>query len=241
MILKHSCAPIRYIKVADEFRIEDGIRIKGPFHRIGRMYPHRKLNADQAKQVKWLPLIAHLAKRHRIELLCHFETFWEFRSLPKTDDQPLYGARIRHVKNPFEYHRIVAGTENLCPLKYPKLGWAKSRAVECFEKVDDARFLELQRICGAYQGENTGSPNQLLDAFHILCAERAGADFFLTCEKKLVRCSNHPRFGSSVRIVEPQTFVKELVQARPSLIVDALWFALNYRFCHSEDERLGRG
>ncbi len=46
------------------------------------------------------------------------------------------------------------------------------------------RFLELRKICGANQGSSVNE-NQLIDAFHIWCAEEAGATYFLTCDLKL--------------------------------------------------------
>ena len=45
--------------------------------------------------------------------------------------------------------------------------------------LNDERFRELQAITGAYQGEGKINRNQLLDAFHLWCAEGNGCDLFL--------------------------------------------------------------
>ncbi len=45
--------------------------------------------------------------------------------------------------------------------------------------LDHGRFLELRRICGAEQGQKVNR-NQLLDAFHLWCAEFNRCEYFLS-------------------------------------------------------------
>ena len=57
--------------------------------------------------------------------------------------------------------------------------------------------------------------DQLLDAFHILCAHRAQADYFLTTDLKLVRSvraqSKHPL---SVAVIDPCSLLTDLLRTR---------------------------
>jgi hypothetical protein len=66
--------------------------------------------------------------------------------------------------------------------------------------LNDKRFLELQKITGAFQGKRGVQRNQLLDAFHLWCAEHNKCDFFLSLDFKL---ATHTKGRVPVLIVRP--------------------------------------
>lgn len=83
--------------------------------------------------------------------------------------------------------------------------------VEFLRSLHHTRFLELQKACGAHQGV-TIAENELIDAFHVWCAEEAGATDFLTCDFKLIRVANQTkRFRPKVNLVTPSRLL-ELIE-----------------------------
>jgi hypothetical protein len=61
--------------------------------------------------------------------------------------------------------------------------------------------------------------NQLLDAFHLWCAEVAGADYFLTHDTTLVDLWSRSRDRGVCRPIDTVPLVRELVSKRPRLLV----------------------
>lgn len=157
------------------------------------------LASEQRTEVDLLPRIGELAKRGSLELIINFETLLESWGLPKMMNQEgqFFGAPIRKIEGPFRYARIQAGSGS------------KSQ-VEWMRTIEHQRFKDLQVACGAFQGE-TVAENELKDAFHIWCAESAGAMYFLTCERKLVtQVRNHRRFPPKVEVVRPSELIKRM-------------------------------
>lgn len=152
--------------------------------------------------------IAAFARESKIDLVCHKEVFFELMGLPRTigHEPRFHGATIRQVEGPISYSRIVAD------------GTRRNHQYEFLSGVKHPRFEELQRICGAFQGE--GRPlhrNQLLDAFHLLCAESAGAHYFLTLDDKLIRTLSKNGPGRvHTKLVIARDLLKSLLAAHPS-------------------------
>lgn len=44
-----------------------------------------------------------------------------------------------------------------------------------------------------------------IDALHVACAEAAGCEYFLTCDKRLIR-----RYSGRMKIINPASFILEL-------------------------------
>ena len=154
-------------------------------------------NPKLYSEIQLLSEVANLAKQERIKLLTHFETILEHFGLPKTVGRRksvFEGIAIEEVKNPVEYSRVLLG-----------LGQSPKGAQYNFIKgIKHPRFTELQKIMGAYQGEDRTNRNQLLDAFHFWCAEFNGCDYFLTLDFKLIAYTNSQKaFKSAVRLVSP--------------------------------------
>ena len=150
-----------------------------------------------------LRFIAALAKEGKVRLLMHQEVLFELMGLPRVVGGPkFYDAPIQNVEGPFQYSRI--GFD----------GTGRDYQYEFLCGVKHARFTELQRACGAYQGADKPlQRNQLLDAFHILCAESASATYFLTLDDKLIRVlmSRAPR-KTSVTLGTPKRLLVSFVR-----------------------------
>ena len=87
------------------------------------------------------------------------EAEFESLGLRNMDSQTgrFYGAPIERVDAPVKYGRVMVG-----------LGFdSKDAQFQFLSSLKNRRFLELQKITGAYQGEGKLNRNQLLDAFHF--------------------------------------------------------------------------
>jgi len=165
-------------------------------------------NRERFEDTVALRFIAALAKEGRITLLMHQEVWFELMGLPRaTGEGPkFYGAPIENVEGAFQYSRIAFD------------GTGRDYQYEFLSRVEHPRFKELQRACGAYQGPNKPlHRNQLLDAFHILCAESASATYFLTLDDSLIRVltGRWPR-KTTVTPITPKRLLISLVCRRPT-------------------------
>ena len=74
------------------------------------------------------------------------------------------------------------------------------------------RFLALQKMTGAYQGPGKLNRNQLLDAFHLWCAEHNHCSFFLTLDFKLLKVLRKGKNQPRVKAVKPSELLAEVVK-----------------------------
>jgi len=183
----------------------------------------RQGRRDRFADTVALRFIPALAKEGKIDLLVHQEVFFELWGLPRTlGGGPLfYGAPIRKVEGPIHYGRVVVD------------GTRRDHQYEFLAGVDHPRFRELQRSCGAYQGvDKPPHPNQLVDAFHVWCAESASADYFLTLDDKLIRVfASAPRQKTIVVPITPLRLMRALVRRHPTWLRSTLREA--HRFAKS--------
>ncbi|MFQ5852701.1 MAG: hypothetical protein ACE5JU_19245 [Candidatus Binatia bacterium] len=159
-------------------------------------------NPELKSEVKLLPRIAELAHEGRIRLLLQEEVFIESWRQENMDGPrgPFFGAPITRVNAPVEYGRVVAAGGGDRSGRDLQLDFLKSLKVP--------RFEQLQKACGAYQGEGKYAENELIDAFFVWCAEVAEADYFLTCDFDLIgHVSAHKRFPPKVELVKPSTLL----------------------------------
>jgi hypothetical protein len=105
-----------------------------------------------------------------------------------------HGISLRKVPDPFRHGRIVASSHQ------PGKEFSELRN-HMFATNIDQRFNEIKQAAGG---------NKNADAFHILSAERAGVDYFVTVDKKLInslRNQRHVRL--SVKVVFPSELLDE--------------------------------
>lgn len=183
-------------------------------HKPDYEFPNRALldqgNKTHFRETLLLSPIADLATRGAIKLLCHNEVEWEFFGLPKTNDPRgrFYGAPIERVPGPVLYGRILVDGSGI------------DHQFEFLKSFKQKRFLELQKATGAYQGEHKPpNRNQILDAWHLWCAEHSQSDYFLTLDKKLQRAvGSTKRYKPQVHVIAPEALVRRIVTKRPRLL-----------------------
>ena len=152
-------------------------------------------------EVDLLPEVAGLAQRGLAIFLISFETQVELSGIPNLDSQTgyFYGAPRTIVQPPVRYSRILyGGPEEPMEAQYRFL-----------RELDNDRFLELRRICGAQQGKEVNR-NQLLDAFHLWCAEYHDCEYFLSLDFKLARMTAKARKRPRCRVVRPSELLSAL-------------------------------
>ena len=159
-------------------------------------------NAELKAEAELLPHLAELGKLGVIEYVIGNETLWESWGLPNMDSKTgqFYGAQVKTVQAPFEYSRIVCGGD----------ATARERQHDFLCSIKHRRFLELQKMTGAYQGKQPLNHNQLLDAFHLWCAEHNGCDFFLTLDFKAIKVLDLSPKKSPAQAVRPSRLISLL-------------------------------
>jgi hypothetical protein len=156
-------------------------------------------------EIDLLSAVARRARAGEIELLWHIESEIEFFGSHKVDGgaSELLDAGVTMVDGPVKYSRQVIPS----PLSGDT--W-RSLTTDFMRRMNHPRFLELQRACGAFQGDRVHE-RQLADAFHVWCAEVAGASHFLTNDFKLIRhVRDHKAAPPRVRVVAPSELLAEL-------------------------------
>jgi hypothetical protein len=173
-----------------------GKTIEVTLHDFVEVNPNEFIQNPELKaEAELLPRLAELGKLGKLDYVINSETIeesWGLRNMDSKNGR-FYGAPIEVVKAPFEYARIMAGG-GVKP---------KERQFRFLASVRHERFVELQKMTGAYQGEQKPNRNQLLDAFHIWCAEHNSCEFFLTLDFKLIKVLNLSTTKPTVRVVRP--------------------------------------
>jgi hypothetical protein len=180
-------------------------------------FPLERLQPGQRYEAGLLPYVAYLARQGRCSYLSHLEVLLELATLPRaraTGDRFL-GAPLTFVRGPVPYSRIVAGAipgEELWYKRQRGERIGKARLVNFLAKLAHPRFLELQRASGASQGATKPpNANQLIDAWHLWCAEGAGAEYFLTLDESLIRrVAQERRAPPRVQAVLPSALLADL-------------------------------
>lgn len=161
-------------------------------------------SADLRKEADLLPQIAACGKSGTLKFVQTVEALYEEWGLPDldTDTGRFYGAPLHLLRDvPFKYSRIMGGSGID----------GRQEQLRFLASVNDKRFIELQRACGAFQGHiKPPNHNQLLDAFHIWCAEVAGCSYFLTLDFKLMRVLSKSKAKTQLRLVRPSELLFEV-------------------------------
>ena len=156
--------------------------------------------------------VADEAVTGAIRLITQDEVVDEVMTLPWARGAHLYGVPIEWVDAPIEYSRII-GRIVPSPPSERRNDWKESM-VEFMLDVDHPRYKQLQLACGANQGA-TINEDQLIDAFHVWCAEGAGATHFLTLDFALIKnVRRHRRYPPRVKLVKPSELLYDLWNAR---------------------------
>jgi hypothetical protein len=182
-------------------------------YRIEERDPTRIVTGQLRDEIDAISAVASLARAGAIKLASNLETTLELLtivSIPSPGKSEFHDINIANVPAPFEYSRLASGTHYVS-------GTAKELQYAFLRRIRAPRFLEIQRACGAYQGDSVApNGNQLADAFHIWCAEVAAAEYFLTTDLKLVRVvRQYKKAPLRVSVVSPTQLLVAL-ETNPS-------------------------
>lgn len=164
-------------------------------------------NTDLKAETELLPSVAAMGIGGRARFVISAEARYEQWGLPNLDSETdmFYGAAVADVGTPVVYSRVMGG-----------LGIdGAAEQLRFLSSLSNPRFLEFQKATGAYQGGKARNRNQLLDAFHLWCAEHNGCEFFLTLDFKLIRVFSSSRTISPVRLVKPSELLRHLEEGPP--------------------------
>ena len=186
----------------------------GPLEISDVVYQEQLLNPNEGIQnielkaeAELLPSVAAMGIGGRARFVISAEARYEQWGLPNLDSETgmFYGAAVADVGAPVEYSRVLGG-----------LGFdGGAEQLRFLSALSSLRFLELQKATGAYQGDKPRNRNQLLDAFHLWCAEHNGCEFFLTMDFKLIRVFSSSRTISPVRLVKPSELLRQFEEGPP--------------------------
>jgi len=180
------------------------LEFEGVVHDFVTVNPNDKIiNPELRTEVNILPELAEFGKEGKVKYIIQTETLLESWGIPNMDSRSgkFYGAPIDYAKAPIQYERVlVGGFEGPQEMQFDFLAGIKNK-----------RFEKLQKITGAYQGPGKLNRNQLLDAFHIWCAEYNKCNFFLTLDLKLIKVINKGGANRlSTRLIRPSELLAEL-------------------------------
>lgn len=165
--------------------------------------PNDRIRNEELKaEAELLPAVAAKGMGGRAKFVISAEGQYEQWGLPNLDSEigVFYGAGVEVIEAPIQYARVMGG-----------LGIdGREEQLRFLSSIAVPRFRELQRATGAYQGNNPTNKNQLLDAFHLWCAEHNSCEFLLTLDFKLIRVVASSRIATPVRLVKPSELLREL-------------------------------
>lgn len=202
-VLKFSATRLRRFHPREQTVKWGDLTFEATVHDIIRVNPNDPIDNPELKaEAELLPTLAEVGKRGEVKYVIQMETLLESWGLPKMDSETgkFYGAPIESVEAPIKYSRVVFG------LNYK----ARDMQFDFLSSIKHDRFLKLQKITGAYQGPGKLIRRQLLDAFHIWCAEHNRCDYFLTLDFNLVKESRRPNRHLLVEVVKPSELVEKI-------------------------------
>jgi len=150
------------------------------YYELGYLDPNEGIrDPELRREADLLKKVAERVKSGVFQAVTHSETLLESWGIPNMDSEGgrFYGAPVGHCVCPLTYERIIIGGHRS----------PEEMQFSFLAGIKDKRFLEIQRVVGAYQGPGQIHFNQLLDAFAIWCAEYARCDAFLSLDFKLAR------------------------------------------------------
>jgi hypothetical protein len=159
-------------------------------------------NPDLRREADLLPTVANLGKNEEVTFVIHHEALQELWGIPNLDTLTgsFYGASLTFIEAPVCYRRVSGG-----------LGIdSRAEQYRFLASLRERRFVQLQRVTGAFQGEHPPNRNQLLDAFHLWCAEHHGAKYFLTLDFALIDAVRRSKTVVECQPVRPSELLAQL-------------------------------
>lgn len=162
-------------------------------------------------------------KNKNIEKLTDKELLNNIKKIENIFDNKLLEFYM-NLETKIEVMRILSKVNNLnikindakAPIIYSRTLFSykeedKKLQIDFLKNIHNQRFLDIQKVVGAYQGKKEINENQLLDAWHLWCAEYNKCDYFLTIDCKLKRIiDNSKNFFMDVKVVTPKILLDNL-------------------------------
>ena len=155
------------------------------------------------EQINASSRVAGLANSGLVELFVSAELEFELWAGPpdalwRTRLSLLEGVTLQRAPDPLQYGRVVASHAD-------RGHDAKERWLAFLGGITDERFTELRNCLGG---------NKDADAFHLLTAERATLDVFLTNDKRLINAVRHSKeLDTTVRVLSPTELLDDFDRA----------------------------
>lgn len=166
-------------------------------------------NDKLRRELVALQLLAQFDRLADVRFFQQFETGLEANYRPGVSP-PLFGASIVWAASPIPYARAV-------------LGFGARPQLEFIQSIDHPRFRYFQKLSGVQPGMSEQRRRaQMLDAWHLWCAERNECGFFLTMDFKLIkmlsgidRTTSHDQPRTPLRVIEPSRLLVEAARRLP--------------------------
>lgn len=169
-------------------------------HDIATTIPsYKRCEGWLQQEIDCLPQIAELIRRGRFEAYINTELDFELAegrsgAFITSELSIFHGISLLRVPAPFRYSRLVGSSSQTSK----ELRELRDRV---FTTNFDQRFSEIKRAAG-------GTKN--VDAFHILSAERARLDYFVTLDKKLINSlRNQRRVQLGLKVLLPSELLRD--------------------------------
>lgn len=165
--------------------------------------PNDSLENERLKvEANLLPEVAELGKVGAITFGIQAETEIESWGLSRMNSETgrFFGAKVERLRAPIEYGREVIGAGIDCV----------TEQYDFLTSIRDKRYLQIQRMTGAYQGKNPVNRNQLLDAWHLWCAEASDCEYFLTLDFKLEKVLGRSSGALNTTVIFPSGLIETL-------------------------------
>ena len=172
-------------------------------HDFVHVNPNDSIDNPKLKaEAELLPSLAEAGKTGVVKYVIQVETLFESWGIPKMDSGTgkFYDAPCEYVEAPIKYSRILVGAGSD----------ARDMQLRFLSSFKSKRFLELQKMTGAYQGPGRLNRNQLLDAFHLWCAEHNSCDYFLTLDFKLIKVLRKQKGRLLSEVVKPSELMNRI-------------------------------
>jgi hypothetical protein len=160
------------------------------------------VNPELKAEAALLPSLAKAGKTGVVNYVIQDETLFESWGIPKMNSETgkFYDAPCENVEAPIKYSRALVGA-----------GFdARDTQFRFLSSINSKRFLELQKMTGAYQGPGKLNRKQLLDAFYLWCAEHNDCDYFLTLDFKLIKVLRKQKSRLLCEVVRPSELMNRI-------------------------------
>lgn len=183
-----------------------GQEIEADIHEQYTLNATDKIRNDiQRRDAVLIPYCAYAGICGAINYVIHHEVemeIWRVKGMTSSSGR-FFGCPVEQLEVPgYRFSRVIAGG-----------GHSFRDHLRIFlSNFSDPRFVEISKKVGGFQGQ--GNPinlNQSVDAFHLWCAEKLDAEYFLTMDYKLKRMLSKQGFVLKCKVVTPFELLLDII------------------------------